>query len=171
MLHQQLENDMLQMQNEAERRMQWMQQVCQTPPHHLNLSSGAIQSVPPATPSEMLLSRRQMGNFELALDVDQVPPEELTVRTEGRRLIVTGKHYRKRETENGSFVHEYRECHKEADLPEDVNPGDVTCSVSRDGRLLFRAPRLALPAAEQRMIPVNRDMHIPIMVESRRTLH
>ncbi|CAI9596935.1 unnamed protein product [Staurois parvus] len=164
---------MQRMQNDVERRMQWMQGAYQIPPHHLNLGQRAIQNGPPATPREMLLSRRLNGNgnFELSLDVDQVPPEELTVKTEGRKLIVTGKHDKKREAEDGRIVHEHREWHREAELPEDVNPKDVLCSMSRDGRLHFQAPRLALPAAEHRIVPLHREIHIPIRMDSKWAIH
>ncbi|XP_072281452.1 heat shock protein 30C-like [Pyxicephalus adspersus] len=165
-LQQQLEEDMQRMTQDVERRMQWMQQVCQIPPHHL-----AIQSGPLATPAEMFPSRQWKGDFELSLDVDRIPPEELTVKAEGRKLIVVGQHNEKKETPDGGIVEEHREWHREADLPEDVNPRDVLCSMSRDGRLHFRAPRLAQPEAKYRIMPVNRVIHIPIMVDSKWALH
>nr|DBA16591.1 TPA: hypothetical protein GDO54_003970 [Pyxicephalus adspersus] len=112
----------------------------------------------------MFPSRQWKGDFELSLDVDRIPPEELTVKAEGRKLIVVGQHNEKKETPDGGIVEEHREWHREADLPEDVNPRDVLCSMSRDGRLHFRAPRLAQPEAKYRIMPVNRVIHIPIML-------
>lgn len=174
-LHRQLQDDLQRMQNDAERRMEWMQRECQLPPHHLDLGQRAIQSRPLYTPREMLLSRRWNGNgdgnFELCLDVDQVPSDALNVKTEGRKLIVTAKHDEKKETADGTIVHEFRELHREAELPEDVNPRDVLCTMSRDGRLHFQAPRLALPAAQHRIFPLHREIHIPIRVDSKWTLH
>ncbi|XP_073459298.1 heat shock protein 30D-like [Aquarana catesbeiana] len=174
-LHQQLQDDLQRMQYDVERRMEWMQRECQIPPHHLDLGQRAIQSRRLSTPRGMLLSRRWNGNgngnFELSLDVDQVPPGALTVKTEGRKLIVTAKHDEKKETADGRIVHEHRELHREAELPEDVNPKDVLCSMSRDGRLHFQAPRMALPAAENRIIPLHREIHIPIRVDSKWAIH
>nr|CAA26347.1 unnamed protein product [Xenopus laevis] len=38
-------------------------------------------------------------HFELTLNVRDFSPHELTVKTQGRRVIVTGKHERKSDTE------------------------------------------------------------------------
>ncbi|XP_077113715.1 heat shock protein 30C-like [Ranitomeya variabilis] len=96
-------------------------------------------------------------SFELTLDVSGFSPEELTVRTEGRRLIVSGKYDKRKETENGGYFQEYKEWRREAELPQDVSPEDVVCSLAKDGRLHFLAPRLALPAAEERSIPITQS--------------
>ncbi|XP_030041794.1 heat shock protein 30C-like [Microcaecilia unicolor] len=101
------------------------------------------------------IPRGEAEKFQLSLDVSQFSPEELMVKTEGRKVIVMAKHEKKRQTEDGSCLHEYRELKREAELPEDVNPEAVLCVLSREGQLHIEAPRLALPAAKEKGIPIH----------------
>ncbi|XP_067397440.1 heat shock protein 30C-like [Emydura macquarii macquarii] len=94
------------------------------------------------------------GTFRLSMDVAGFSPEELTVRMEGRRVTVTGKREKQSMWEEGGLSREYRELRREAVLPEDVDLQAVTCSLSRDGQLCIKAPRLAQPAAEGRAMPI-----------------
>ncbi|XP_029459280.1 heat shock protein 30C-like [Rhinatrema bivittatum] len=98
--------------------------------------------------------RAEKDTFQLSLDVKQFSPEELMVKTEGGKLIVMGKHEKKTQAGDGSSLHEYRELRREAELPEDVNPEAVLCFLTREGQLHIEAPRLALPAAKERPIPI-----------------
>ncbi|XP_053308230.1 heat shock protein 30C-like [Spea bombifrons] len=147
----QLEDDMLSMRSEMERRMQRVNQAYQLLSQDADTRSRIAQSRQSAAKeSEKLRPKTDEAgkdHFELSLDVSRFSPEELTVKTEGRRLIVMGKHEEKRDAEDGSRFHEYREWRREAELPEDVNPEEVMSSLSQDGKLLIQAPRLALPAA------------------------
>ncbi|XP_069804064.1 heat shock protein 30C-like [Dendropsophus ebraccatus] len=145
----QLEDDMRNMRNDLERRMQRVNQAYQLLDMDMRR---AAQSQRPEGDSSVKKDGKE--NYELTLDVSGFSPEELTVKTEGRRLIVSGKHDKKKEDEHGSYFHEYREWKREAELPEDVNPEDVLCSLSKDGRLHFEAPRRALPPAPERPIPI-----------------
>ncbi|XP_030041748.1 heat shock protein 30C [Microcaecilia unicolor] len=101
------------------------------------------------------MPKGEEGKFQLSLDVSQFSPEELMVKTEGRKLIVMAKHEKKRQAEDGSCLQEYRELKREAELPEDVNPEAVLCFLSREGQLHIEVPRLALPAAKERAIPIH----------------
>ncbi|XP_056399323.1 heat shock protein 30C-like [Hyla sarda] len=147
----QLEDDMRNMRNDLERRMQQVNQAYQI--LGMDIRRRAAQSPRPEGESS---SVRKEGkeNYELTLDIGGFSPEELTVKTEGRRLIVSGKHEQKKEDEHGGYFHEYREWRREAELPEDVNPEDLLCSLSKDGRLHFHGPRWALPPAPERAIPI-----------------
>ncbi|XP_077312261.1 heat shock protein 30C-like [Lithobates pipiens] len=156
----QLEDDMRSVSSDMERRMQHLHQAYHLLANDLDMRRGrGAQSGHPTAPQDKSPTEGKDGkeNFELSLDVSPFSPEELTVRTEGRRLIVVGKSDKKREAENGGFFQEYREWRREAELPEDVNPEDVLCSMSKDGRLHFRAPRLALPAAQGRDITITME--------------
>nr|QCY50178.1 heat shock protein 30-2 [Pelophylax bergeri] len=156
----QLEDDMVSVSGDMERRMQRLHQAYQLLANDPDMRRGRVaQSGHPAAPQHKFPSEGKDGkeNFELSLDVSPFSPEELTVRTEGRRLIMAAKSDKKRETENSGFFQEYREWRREAELPEDVNPEEVLCSMSKDGRLHFWAPRLALPSAQDRTITITME--------------
>ncbi|CAH2223458.1 Hypothetical predicted protein [Pelobates cultripes] len=154
----QLEDDMLSMRNEMERRMQRVNQAYQLLSQDMNMTRRLAQSRQTGDKKSEQDSpktdKEGKEHFELSLNVSPFSPDELTVKTEGRRLIVMGKHDQKRDTENGSYFHEYREWKREVELPEDVNPEEVLCSLSEEGQLLLQAPRLALPAAKERPIAI-----------------
>uniref|UniRef100_A0A8C4YJM7 SHSP domain-containing protein n=1 Tax=Gopherus evgoodei TaxID=1825980 RepID=A0A8C4YJM7_9SAUR len=95
--------------------------------------------------------------YQLSMDVSGFSPAELMVRVDGRKLTVTGKHEKKTESEAGVRSHEHREIRRETLLPEDVNVQAVLCSLSQDGQLCIEAPRLALPAAQGRDVPISRE--------------
>ncbi|XP_066442456.1 heat shock protein 30C-like [Eleutherodactylus coqui] len=146
-----LEDDMMHMMKSLERRMNCVNQLLARDMEqrdHLNRSSVDSDRNTSTTDKE------GKDNFDLTLEVKGFTPEELTVKTEGRRLIVSEKHDKK-SSENGGYFHEYREWRREAELPQDVNPEDILCSLSKDGQLRLQAPRLVLPAAEERPISIN----------------
>ncbi|KAM5181886.1 heat shock protein 30C-like [Mantella aurantiaca] len=155
----QIEDDILSASSDMERRMQRLHQAYRLLANDPDMTRRAAQSGHPANPQDKspAESKDGKGNFELSLDVSPFSPEEVTVRAEGRRLIVAGKYDKKREMENGGFFQEYREWRREAELPEEVNPEDVLCSMSKDRRLHLWAPHLALPAAKERSIPITME--------------
>jgi HSP20 family molecular chaperone IbpA len=75
--------------------------------------------------------------FEVEVDVQGFSPDELFVRTEGRKLIITAQ--AKQEEGNSENVFR-REIKKEFDLPDDVNPYDVSSRLLPDGFLRVEAP-------------------------------
>ncbi|XP_063283348.1 heat shock protein 30C-like [Pelobates fuscus] len=154
----QLEDDMLSMRNEMERRMQRVNQAYRLLSQDMDMTRRLAQSRQTgdrkSEQDSPKTDKEGKEHFELSLNVSPFSPGELTVRTAGRRLIVTGKHDQKRDTEDGSYFHEYREWQREVELPENVNPEEVLCSLSEDGQLLIQAPRLALPAAKERPIAI-----------------
>ncbi|XP_040292239.1 heat shock protein 30C-like [Bufo bufo] len=152
-----LEDDMMGMRKDMERRRQRVNQADQLLAQDMERRADLTRSSAAADRNASTTGKEGKENFELTLDVSGFSPEELTVKTEGRRLIVSGKHDKKKEAENGDYFHEYREWRREAELPQDVHPEDILCSMSKDGQLHFQAPRLALPAAEERTIPITQS--------------
>ncbi|XP_073444169.1 heat shock protein 30C-like [Dendrobates tinctorius] len=150
-----LDDDM--MRKDMERRMQRVHQARQLLAHGMGRRADLSRSSAATDKNTSTTSNKGKENFELTLDVSGFSPEEITVKTEGRRLIVSGKHDKKMETENGGYFHEYKEWKREAELPQDVSPEDIVCSLSKDGQLHFLAPRLALPAAVERSIPITQS--------------
>lgn len=75
--------------------------------------------------------------YQVCLDVKQFSPEEITVKTVGRQVIVEGKH-EKKDTDNGfisrRFVRKYL-------LPEQYKVEEVSSNLSSDGVLSILAPR------------------------------
>lgn len=75
--------------------------------------------------------------FEVEVDVQGFSPDELFVRTEGKKLIITAQ--AKEESGNSENAFK-REIKKEFDLPPDVNPYDVSSRLLPDGFLRVEAP-------------------------------
>ncbi|OCT70717.1 heat shock protein 30D-like [Xenopus laevis] len=158
-LFHQLEGDNLSMRNDMERRMQCVNEACQLFFQDMDMRRITGQSQQPKAPETEGTSSNSgkdgKDHFELTLDVSDFSPHELMVKTQGRRVIVTGKHERKNDTEGGSCFHEYREWKRSADLPEGVNPEKIVCSLSKDGHLHIKAPWLTLTPARQISIPIS----------------
>lgn len=74
--------------------------------------------------------------FQVCMDVSQFKPNELTVKTVDKTVIVEGKH-EEREDDHGMiqrhFIRKYT-------LPKDYDPKDVLSTISSDGVLTVKAP-------------------------------
>lgn len=74
--------------------------------------------------------------FQVCMDVSQFKPNELTVKTVDKTVVVEGKH-EEREDDHGMierhFIRKYT-------LPKDYNPKDVVSTISSDGVLTVKAP-------------------------------
>ncbi|XP_055604537.1 protein lethal(2)essential for life-like [Uranotaenia lowii] len=98
--------------------------------------------------------KQNKEGFQVNIDVQQFAPEEISIRLEDDNLIVVeGKHEEKQD-EHGyisrHFVRKYR-------LPEGHDVDKIVSSVSSDGVLTVKAPRLALPEpTKERVIPIER---------------
>lgn len=89
--------------------------------------------------------------FQVNLDVQQFTPEEITVKACGENTItVEGKHDEKKD-EHGfisrRFVRKYM-------LPKGIDANKAVSSLSSDGVLSIRAPKLEKVEGEERCIPV-----------------
>ncbi|KAM7356627.1 uncharacterized protein ACRADG_002283 [Cochliomyia hominivorax] len=86
--------------------------------------------------SEMQLAQVGKDGFQVCMDVSQFTPNELTVKTVDRTVVVEGKH-EEREDEHGyiqrHFVRKYI-------LPKGYDPKDVVSTISSDGVLTVKAP-------------------------------
>ncbi|XP_053101656.1 heat shock protein 30C-like [Hemicordylus capensis] len=99
-------------------------------------------------------SSSSSSNYRFAVSVAGFSPEELSVKLDGRKVTVSGKHTKKTE-EEGCVSHEYREVRKEVRLPDDANLDAVACTLAPEGGCLrIEAPRLTSPPAEERAIPI-----------------
>jgi HSP20 family molecular chaperone IbpA len=87
--------------------------------------------------------------FEVKLDVIHFRPEEITVKTVGKDLIVEGKHG-ERLDENG-FVS--RQFTRRYEMPEDIDLERMSSSLSADGKLFIKAP-IKQSSPKERVIPI-----------------
>ncbi|XP_058835630.1 protein lethal(2)essential for life-like [Topomyia yanbarensis] len=94
---------------------------------------------------------RTKDGFQVSVDVQQFAPEEISVKMVDDYITVEGKHEEKQD-EHGfvsrHFIRKYR-------LPEGHDADNVVTSLSSEGVLTIRAPKLALPETKaERTIPV-----------------
>ncbi|MFT7810763.1 hypothetical protein Z043-114388 [Arapaima gigas] len=93
--------------------------------------------------------------YSLTLNTKDFTPEDLSVMQVGRKLRVSGKSEKEEGDKKGSYSYKRQEFCQEFDLPDGVNPEEVTCSLS-DGQLQIQAPRSVVPALKERVVPINR---------------
>ncbi|XP_043488373.1 protein lethal(2)essential for life-like [Polistes fuscatus] len=81
--------------------------------------------------------KMEKDNFQVILDVQQFSPDEITVKTVDKNVVVEAKH-EERQDEHGfisrQFVRRYI-------LPNDYDAINVTSTLSSDGVLTITAPR------------------------------
>ncbi|XP_065360916.1 heat shock protein 27 [Calliphora vicina] len=86
--------------------------------------------------SELQVPQVGKDGFQVCMDVAQFTPNELTVKTVDRTVVVEGKH-EEREDEHGfiqrHFIRKYT-------LPKGYDPKDVVSTISSDGVLTVKAP-------------------------------
>ncbi|XP_077448547.1 heat shock protein beta 9-like [Stigmatopora argus] len=108
------------------------------------------------------------GGLALSLDTQEFAPEELSVKQVGRKLRVSGKTEKKQEDGKGSYSYRCQEFRQELDLPDDVEPETVRCSLV-GGRLQIQAPReKAAGDGKERLVPiaVASAVDVPVQVEA-----
>ncbi|XP_053686969.1 protein lethal(2)essential for life-like [Sabethes cyaneus] len=91
--------------------------------------------------------------FQVNVDVQQFTPEEISVKLADNFITIEGKHEEKQDGKG--FV--WRHFVRKYQLPEGYDADRMVSSLSSDGMLTVKAPKLALPAAEgERTIPIVR---------------
>lgn len=83
-------------------------------------------------------------------DVQHFAPNEITVKTVDRDVIVIAKHA-ERLDEHGSISREFT---RRYELPEGFDPKDVHSSISSDGVLIIKAPPVGKPGENVRHIQI-----------------
>lgn len=95
---------------------------------------------------------RDADKYQVVVDVQQFTPEEITVRTDDKYITVEAKHLERKDRHgyvSREFIRRYA-------LPQGYDIGHVKPSLSSDGILTITAPRLALPAPGERIVPIRR---------------
>ncbi|XP_043257085.1 protein lethal(2)essential for life-like [Colletes gigas] len=96
---------------------------------------------------------RDQNKYQVIVDVQQFAPEEITVRTDDKFITIEGKHEEKKDQHgyvSRQFVRRYM-------LPQGYDIGHVRPRLSSDGILTITAPRLAMPAPGERIIPIEQS--------------
>ncbi|XP_012537388.1 protein lethal(2)essential for life-like [Monomorium pharaonis] len=90
--------------------------------------------------------------YQVIVDVQQFAPNEIIVRTDDKYITIEAKH------DDIKDGHGYvsREFMRRYQLPAGYDIGHVKPSLSSDGFLTITAPRLALPAPGERIVPIRR---------------
>ncbi|XP_052276402.1 uncharacterized protein LOC127875388 isoform X2 [Dreissena polymorpha] len=88
--------------------------------------------------------------FRITLDVSSFSPDEITLKTKNSRVVVHAKH--------GERMDAYgiieREFKRQYILPTDVDPNEVTSSLSANGILTLKAPKIRKDNSKERIIPI-----------------
>lgn len=135
---------------EMERARQFMssfEQLLSSP----SRASIAAERAPSASAA---LTQGSGEGFSVCQDVKDFAPEQLSVKVVGRKVVLVGQKETQSTDEKGSFSYKYEVLKREWDVPEEVDAEALSCSLSKEGQLRIEAPRLALPAAPERNVPI-----------------
>ncbi|NXX20172.1 HSPBB protein, partial [Podargus strigoides] len=105
-------------------------------------------------PSGSALTQSAGEGFSVCQDVKNFSPEQLSVKVVGRKVVLVGQKETQSTDEKGSFSYKYEVLKREWDVPEEVDAEALTCSLTKEGQLRIEAPKLALPAALERNVPI-----------------
>ncbi|KAG8010825.1 Heat shock protein 30 [Nibea albiflora] len=97
-------------------------------------------------------------HFGLTLDTQGFSPEELSVRQVGRKLRVSGKTEKKQEDEKGCYSYRRQEFRQEFDLPEGLNPEDITCYLAPEGKLHIQEAKALQAEEAERELTIERSL-------------
>lgn len=97
-------------------------------------------------------------HFGLTLDTQGFSPEELSVRQVGRKLRISGKTEKKQEDEKGCYSYRRQEFRREFDLPEGLNPEDITCYLAPDGKLHIQEAKAPQVEEAERELTIKRSL-------------
>ncbi|KAL8581787.1 hypothetical protein ACOMHN_043205 [Nucella lapillus] len=115
----------------------------------------AMQQMPIQPPQQTGFSEvvNTDKEFRANIDVNHFAPEEISLKTRDNRVIIHARH-EERPDEHGFIMREFT---RQYVLPKDVDPASVTSSLNRDGVLTLRAPKMALEAANERVVPITQE--------------
>ncbi|KAM9338407.1 heat shock protein 30-like [Symphorus nematophorus] len=109
-------------------------------------------------------------SFGLTLDTRGFSPEELSVRQVGRKLRVSGKTEKKQEDKDtGSYSYRRQEFRREFDLPEGMNPEDISCYLDPDGKLHIQEDKAPHVKEAERELTIKRSLEEKTQTEDSST--
>ncbi|KAF0874146.1 heat shock protein beta-9 [Hyaena hyaena] len=93
------------------------------------------------------------GGFQMKVDTYGFTPEELLVQVDGQCLMVTGQRQLEGCRPDGAGYRVAQRVHRQMQLPPDLDPAAMTCSLTPSGQLCVRGQCRALPSPEAQMGP------------------
>lgn len=94
----------------------------------------------------------QEDRFRVSLDVHHYAPDEINLKVDGKKLLVTGKHYKESE-----YGFESSEFERSYPIPEDIDPNSFTSRILDNGLLEIEAAKLKKEPLMQADQAVNQD--------------
>ncbi|XP_027423423.2 heat shock protein beta-9 [Zalophus californianus] len=91
--------------------------------------------------------------FQMKVDAYGFTPEELVVQVDGQCLMVTGQRQLEGCSPDGAGYRVAQRVHRQMQLPPDLDPAPMTCSMTPSGQLCVRGPCRALPSPEAQKGP------------------
>ena len=101
------------------------------------------------------------GKFRLNLNVSGYKPDELTVKVQGRDLIIRGEQKSEEKGEESSHYH-HKKFIRQFSVPEDVNLDALTSKLSKDGKLCVEAPRDPALLPKERVLAIEEEKEKPM---------
>ncbi|XP_041582765.1 heat shock protein beta-9 [Vulpes lagopus] len=93
------------------------------------------------------------NGFQMKVDACGFAPEELVVQVDGQCLMVTGQRQLEGCSPNGAGYRVAQRVHRQMQLPPDLDPAAMTCSMTPSGQLCLRGQCRALPSPEAQKGP------------------
>ncbi|XP_003786705.1 heat shock protein beta-9 [Otolemur garnettii] len=88
------------------------------------------------------------NGFQVKLDAHGFAPEELMVRVDGQRLIMTGERQIETSDPKRGSYRMSQKVHRQMRLPREMDPTAMTCSLTPSGQLWVRGQHGALRLPE-----------------------
>ncbi|XP_057380257.1 alpha-crystallin A chain-like [Daphnia carinata] len=89
-------------------------------------------------------------SFQVMVDVTDFEPNEITVKTTDKDIIVHAKHDERKDP-NGSISREFR---RRITIPSGVKQESITSTMSPEGLLTIMAPKTTSEGSNERVIPI-----------------
>uniref|UniRef100_A0A8C9DL35 Heat shock protein beta-9 n=1 Tax=Prolemur simus TaxID=1328070 RepID=A0A8C9DL35_PROSS len=113
------------------------------------------------------VQKRLEEDFQVKMDAHGFTPEELVVKVDGQRLMVTGQRQMEAsDPERGSYRMSQK-VHRQMRLPPDLDPTAMSCCLTPSGQLWVRGQGGVLPLPEA---PAGRE-ELPISSPAPRPAH
>ena len=101
------------------------------------------------------------GKFRVNLNVSGYKPDELTVKVQGRDLIIRGEQKSEEKGEESSRYH-HKQFIRQFSVPADVNLDELTSKLSKDGKLCVEAPRDPALLPKERVLAIEEEKEKPM---------